>query len=189
MAVKRKKRYRDTRSAIQKACADQVRTAGDILYQQMRGAAGSVGPKIVTGKLRRSIKINKRGLRNKTRPAVYVGPRIWYAPVQEYGGVLTAKKKYLTIPLNKRAEKIADKGSIRSLKLITVRSKAGNLIMGHKTEKRKDFRPMFVLKKSVRIPARPLVRPVLRRVMPMLHQILSREAIMARAKSYEGSGA
>lgn len=187
--VIRKKQWRDTRTAFERAAQTQVRYAGMLLLNTMRNNFGSGdGPENQTGSYRRSIKMTRKGLRSKTRPRVLVGPRIWYAPVQEYGGELKAKKGYLTIPLNRTARSIAKKKAFRQHKLITIRSKAGNLIMGRKTAKRKDFRPLFVLKKSVHLRARPFVRPTLARMRTQLRNMLSRTAIVHRAEMIAKGG-
>lgn len=113
-----------------------------------------------TGLLRRSIKTSNKGNTLDTlHSSVFTDVK--YAPIQEKGGVVKAKNKYvgvpggpyLNIPLtaNKTAAGVMRRGAraIFSTGGFIIKSKAGNyLVMSG------EGVPMFVLKKQVTIPAR-----------------------------------
>lgn len=119
-----------------------------------------------TGRLRNSIT-------NKMMPGEaisgYVGTNVEYARIHELGGTITAKNsQYLTIPFP------GVKGKIRDYPWgFFLRSKAGNLIFAGPPGNQKkfmpskedrtwaNFTPLFILKKSVTIPARPSMAPAM----------------------------
>jgi hypothetical protein len=113
-----------------------------------------------TGSLSRSLQTKVSGDNLKTLAGrVYTG--MVYAPIQEEGGTVNAKDKYrrvpggpyLNIPLsaNKTAAGVMRKSArdVFSEGGYIVKSKAGNYLVMSKAGQ-----PMFVLKKSVTIPAR-----------------------------------
>jgi len=87
-----------------------------------------------------------------------------YARIQEYGGIIKAKSsKYLTIPLNDQAARMRETAStLRSLNLIFVPGKDRGVAFLAQTKGRgKNAKStlMFMLKPTVRLPARPFLRP------------------------------
>jgi hypothetical protein len=120
------------------------------------------------------------------------GPADAYAETQEKGKTITAKKgKYLAIPLPSAltgSGVIQGKYNVplRTLNLMCFRSKAGNLILAErkrsfmkvswtkadgtqvKSRVRFDFKPLFVLKKSVTIPEHGYMRQARDRLAGLL---------------------
>jgi len=115
-----------------------------------------------------------------------VGSNLPYGHIHEFGGVIRAKKtKYLPIPLNMSARALAEKGGTGGLKtkgtfklispnfgrtLLLVRDtkfKAKMYINGadgkRKYKTLQNTEPVFLLKRSVRMPKRPFMAPALAR--------------------------
>jgi phage gpG-like protein len=87
-----------------------------------------------------------------------------YARIQEFGGIIKAKSsKYLTIPLNDQAARMRERTStLRSLNLTFVPGKHRGVAFLAQTKGRgKNAKStlMFMLKPTVRLPARPYLRP------------------------------
>jgi len=102
--------------------------------------------KVGSGKLRRSVRMDVHDKGNLYELAV--GTRgSKYARIHEKGGTITPKrKKYLTIPLP------GIKGWARNYpNAFVIKSKKGNLLIVERSGKT-DLKPLFVLKKSVKIP-------------------------------------
>lgn len=124
-------------------------------------------PRSVTGALSRSIATT---LATPGRYRATVGTGMKYARVHEFGGTLRAvNKKYLTIPLNQRAVLLRRRYTdLSQLKGRIFNSKRGNLILiiheGQDTKTGGEA--VFVLKPRVKIPARPFLRPGLRKATP-----------------------
>lgn len=89
-----------------------------------------------------------------------------YARIQEFGGLIKAKSsKYLTIPVNDQAARLRERTStLKSLNLTFVPGPHRGVAFLYKTTKGKNARSelMFVLKPTVRLPARPYLRPAFR---------------------------
>ena len=126
-----------------------------------------------TGTLMRSITYVDKTI-NPLQPTYRVGTNLVYAGIQEYGGTIRAKKgKFLAIPVGVDGQRAARdcKGNIRSLNLELIRTKNGKLMLvkylvkgqkaakGSKSAKGYQYVILFVLKKSVYLPARPYMRP------------------------------
>jgi len=87
-----------------------------------------------------------------------------YARIQEFGGIIKAKSsKYLTIPLNDQAARMRERTStLRSLNLTFVPDKHRGVVFLAQTKgrgKNAKSTKMFMLKPTVRLPARPYLRP------------------------------
>jgi phage gpG-like protein len=116
-------------------------------------------PGIRDGALRRSIQYG--------RPAegkVQIFTNWLYAAIQEYGGVIRAKrKKYLTIPVSFAAERMRKNTADLRTQNLTFRpgKHRGVATLWQTVGKGKNSRSelMFVLKPTVRLPARPFMRP------------------------------
>jgi hypothetical protein len=136
------------------------------------GRASSPGgqPAVNTGTLRRSIQI---GLPSGDRVAfdgrvfkTAVGTRLRYARVQEFGGMIAAKGGLLTIPIHAEAKRASAQGrSARSFSdAFIVRTKKQLLIVRNRGRgKGQRVEVLYVLKSSVRLPARPYFRPSIAR--------------------------
>jgi len=94
-----------------------------------------------------------------------VGPEgVPYASIHEFGGEITPKNaKYLAIPLD---EVKGPDGIARAKPMdfagrsFFIKSRAGNLILAMRAEGG-EMVPLFLMKKSVKVPARPYIRPAL----------------------------
>lgn len=97
------------------------------------------------------------------RSTVYTS-NVKYAPVHEYGGVIRGQTGRLTIPLNREAillrERTATLRSVPGLKYVQRRGRDPLLVLPIKGGK--GMKPYFVLKRSMRIPARPFMAPAFR---------------------------
>ena len=119
--------------------------------------------KVRTGRLRSSITNLVQRVGNVI--IGIVGTNVRYGAIHEFGGVIRPKSsKYLAIPLDaaKTPSGVA-RGGPRSFQNTFVRkTQAGNLIIfGKPNPGAKEAEPLFILKKFVRIPARPYMRPAL----------------------------
>lgn len=131
-------------------------------------------PHKMTGTLARSIQIEKidRGI----NPAVKVGTALPYGRIHEYGGTIKAKGNgWLKIPVSadaKRAE--AGGGSLTHVggkKLFFVKSNVpGKLLLASSNGGQLDIH--YVLQKSVRMPARPYVRPAVQEVTERIDRLV-----------------
>jgi hypothetical protein len=101
-----------------------------------------------------------------------------YAKTHEYGKVINARRaQNLAIPLTDEAENVKSPRDIDNLFLI--RSRRGNVLLVRRDGRR--IEPMFLLKPSVRIPARPYIRPTSAKWFPIILGDVRREvAQMAR---------
>lgn len=101
-----------------------------------------------------------------------------YASIQDKGGVIKAKKQYLTIPFPGVKGRAGNYGDAFIFK-----SKKGNLIIAHKTGKRGKLKPLFVLKKQVTIPATGWFTTTLNIRKPAMDAMMSPSAIYNQAAS------
>lgn len=123
-------------------------------------------PFVSTGHLRRSWQMgssgayyNRTAIADPVRPRVVVGSNMKYARIHEFGGVIKAKRaKNLVIPLNYEAFRIQRDGNWKGV------FRVGNALA--KRSGRGKLKFLFALKKSVRIPPRPYVRPGVRLARP-----------------------
>ncbi len=113
------------------------------------------------------------------RIKIGVAARIPYGLIQEYGGVIHAKrKKALTVPISEDAQKwLARGGTARTfptpLELIPRPGKPTLLVERRdgKGQRNKRIVIHFLLAKSVRLPARPFLRPSTSQKMARIEQI------------------
>ena len=123
-----------------------------------RSMRGRPGIQTRTGALRRSFGVEARGDRIGTLNIRSFSAGVPYAAIQEFGGKIdAAPNKWLAVPL-KAAKFPAGgvRGSPRSFEgTFFITSKAGNLIlMGKPTAGAREAAPLFVMTKSVKVPAR-----------------------------------
>ena len=102
-----------------------------------------------------------------------------YERIHEFGGTITAKSaKMLASPLAaaKTAAGVARGGPRDFSGTFIARSKAGNLLIFGRASRGETPTPLFVLKHSVTIPARPALMPSFERVFPGLRDALTEDA-------------
>jgi len=148
-----------------------------------------------TGDLASAIKIKYVDLAHNPTALIGPGRRIKYAGLQEFGGVVRAKGKLLTIPLlaslqgagRKRGAKRVARFSAHELKddpgkggftrTFIRKSKAGNLIIfGEKGDKGSEsIVPLFLLKDRVRVPARSYLSSTLKETESKVREMLQEE--------------
>jgi hypothetical protein len=99
-----------------------------------------------------------------------------YAHMLHDGGTIKPKGKYLAIPFP------GVKGKPRDYtNTFFCRTKAGNLIIAQSSSGRRkastgfDIKPLFLLKTSVRMPARPFLRRALEASIPIIYKIAEEE--------------
>ena len=120
-----------------------------------------------TGNLRRSFQESRAKKVQERGDGVIgtVGTNQKYAKIHEYGGTIRpVKSKWLTIPLkDAMTAKGVARGKARDFKgAFFAKSKAGNLILfGESMVGSGNIVPLFVLKKMVRMPRSPFMRPSL----------------------------
>ncbi len=140
------------------------RTLAPIALHAQRNAAllATTRLRVRTGRLRRSIGSGVR-IRGRDRVEAFVQARTPYAAMQERGGIVTAKKKYLTIPLGpmKTAAGVTRQSARTMPGLFPYRSKNGHLFLARRTET--GLQLMFLLKRSVRIRGRHYLRDGMRK--------------------------
>ena len=119
-------------------------------------------PHVNTGRLKNSIQIDGSRLKDKN-PMVRIGTNLVYARINEFGGRIGPRNaKALAVPIGvegRRASRQAG-GSIRHLDLAYI-PRNGKAPLRARVNMDGSIKPLFVLKKSVTIPARPYMRPSL----------------------------
>lgn len=129
-----------------------------------------------SGQLRRSIKFNIRGLKSYFQ--LEIGSfGVKYSRILEKGGVIYPKRKqWLTVPLP------GVKGWARNYpNAFIIKSKKGNLLIVEKKGKA-GIKPLFVLKKSVRIPAFRWLEKSVKPKQSLLNRMLSTKELLRIAK-------
>lgn len=156
----------EVKAALERGAIDLETHVKDLLNRNASnigngGIASPEGepPANNTGTLMRSIThIDKTT--DPMKPAFQVGTNVVYAKIQEYGGRIRAKKgKFLAVPIGIEGRRTARnaKGDIRSLNLVLIRTPAGKLLLCKVMPR--YVKPLFILLKSVVLPARPFMRP------------------------------
>ena len=135
-----------------------------------------------TGTLGRSIQVDASKI---TSLRVRIGTNLPYGRIQEFGGVIRPKKvQRLPVPLNREAKLLQRRGSLRSANLTLIPRRGKDSLLVRKT-KGGGIKPLFILKKSVTLPARPWVRPTRVRVAPRVLKLIS-QGVKASAASLPG---
>jgi phage gpG-like protein len=115
-------------------------------------------PNIQRGYLRNSVvHVMKDGLEAS------VGTNVPYGRVQEFGAIIRPKRrKYLTVPVSIEAKRLSEKGvSARDVKgLVPIKRTGKPMLLAMSNGGKPDV--WYVLKKSVKLPPRPWLRPVMR---------------------------
>lgn len=95
----------------------------------------------------------------------YIHDAPGWVGIHEYGGTIRARNtRYLAIPLTEEARRTAPRQLGNSF---VARSRRGNLLIFRKLEGG-GIEPMYLLRESVVIPARPALRPTMERFTPLL---------------------
>jgi phage gpG-like protein len=173
--------------AVKTACGSGIMASGKVIQNDIRVHFPRTGrykssppgspPNMRRESLRNSIKLEQAGPLEAR-----VGSNIKYAHVHEFGKHIAARDKWLTVPINEAAARLSEQGiGLRTAPggVRFFRSKALNLIAigGEKTKAPQRIKgadgkprqrspkgfPMWVLKETVSIPARPFMRPGLKR--------------------------
>lgn len=114
-----------------------------------------------TGRLRSSIAVKQ----DRTRLEARVGTKVVYGPIHEYGGIIKpVKAKALAIPIGDY------KDGPRKHKNLALASILKGQMLGLLVDKNTG-KPQYVLRKSVRIPKRPWLRPAYQAAMPKIPRI------------------
>lgn len=131
-----------------------------------------------TGTLGRSIQIDA------TNPEkLRVGTNLVYAKIQEFGGTIRPKKvKMIPVPVNQRARDLMRKypGGLRDIPNLSRIESAGGIYIIEKLQKKRGKQVREVigavwhLRNSVRLAARPYMRPSLQAYAPKAGQDFAR---------------
>ena len=141
-----------------------------------RGATPSApgsSPHKDTGTLARSIQIDRSGLADMRRPHVRVGTNLVYARILEFGGVIRAKGKLLTVPVTQAARDLLRRGTARSADLHVVPRKGKSPLL-----RDKSGNVVIVLKRAVRILPRPYMRPAFNKIRPRMLKKFTRGRLL-----------
>jgi len=133
-------------------------------------SAPGTPPNVQTGRLRNSIAVQKSG------PLIRrVGTNLPYGRIQEFGGTITAKGKYLLVPIGVQGKNaLRDSGgNIRSLNLMLIKRAGRPPLLCQGSSKlrgkgRGSVTPLFVLLPRVTLQARPWAMPALNRAKPRM---------------------
>jgi len=136
-------------------------------------------PAVDTGALRRSFGVDSKtadstdayGISQRIGLGLIrrVGTKLIYARIQEFGGVIRMKDKRLLVPIGVEGKRFIrrygkPKGAIRAQKLTLIRRPGKDPLLvkinGSGKGKGQSWTLIAVLKESVRLPARPYMRPV-----------------------------
>lgn len=136
-----------------------------------RGVSSPAGspPGIQRGGLRNSIAVQSSG-----KLARRVGTNLPYGMIHERGGIITAKGKLLAVPIGPEGRRLAESGAnLRSMNLMVINRKGRPPILAQGFTKargngRGAITPLFVLVRSVKIPARPWAMPARNRAGPKM---------------------
>jgi hypothetical protein len=154
-----------------------------------KSSAPGTPPAVGTGGLRRSWRA-KATLFFATLIRGGVRSNSPYAAIHEFGGTITPKKsKYLVIPMNIEARNLLRRyGTVRRVPDLFVLKTGKGLYLAHRRRKGKGkakgkkLQVLFALKKSVTLPPRPYVRPVLKRYRDVIRQTVQGEILAERSR-------
>lgn len=133
--------------------------------------------KVRSGRLRSSINIKAVGKSGDSfTGSLNVGTNLTYAKILETGGTITPRNgQYLAIPLGalKTKSGVSRGSSPRDFNNTFVKSsRSGNLIIFEKLSN-KSIRPLFLLKRSVRIPAFKYVSSSIQETKSKLSEVMN----------------
>lgn len=186
-------KYESNRAKIDAALDEGIRRgvlAGAIHYQASvkkamskhasnRSNGGNASPAggppgVATGTLRRSVQIDVGGLIRGDRPHAKIGTNVEYAAIHEFGGTITARGGGLAVPIHADAKRASAQGrgprDFSDLVFINRPGKPPLLIR----DKGGQWDIMYVLPKSVVMPARPVWRPTFKREMNKIKDLIRR---------------
>lgn len=133
-----------------------------------------------TAKLKRSLKARTHG--SVTNPKAEIGSYgVVYARILEKGGKIRPKnKKYLTVPFPKVKGKAPNYSDT-----FVIKSKKGSLLIVQKKGK-SGFKPLFTLRKEVKIPAFGWLSNPIHEALPQLHKLMNKAEILRVAGRLAG---
>lgn len=138
-----------------------------------------------TGQLRRNIGSQIKETGSKISGVVGVGiagtKNVVYARIHEKGGIIKpVRKKMLTVPVP------GVKGQARNYpNAFIIKSKRGNLLIVEKQGG--SIKPLFVLRKSVRIPERQWFSRSIDEMKPELNRLMAKANILSVAEKLTGA--
>lgn len=127
-----------------------------------------------TGTLSRSVQVDVGGLIRGSQKRVKIGTDIIYARIHEFGGTIQAKGGGLAVPIHADAKRASDQGrGPRDFNDLTYISRPGKppLLV---RDKGGQWDIMYVLPKSVVMPARPVWRPTFKRELKKIKKHIKR---------------
>lgn len=145
---------------------DRIHNKLRLVGEYVEGAAKLLAP-VDTGNLRNSINYKVVG------DSVFIGTNVEYAPILEFGGVITpTQAKMLAIPLNKEAKKIygMTNQTLHEVPELFVMKADGKLFLAR--DNGKDIEFLFILKGSVTREAKPFLRPALKNSKTAIRKIM-----------------
>jgi phage gpG-like protein len=155
---------------LQKTIKAKLNQSASNIGNGGRPSAPGSPPARNTGTLARSIQIDA-----SDKNSLKVGTNIIYAKIQEFGGVIRAKRvKFIPVPVNVQAKRISA-ANPRGLKnvpnLVVIKTKKQALLVqikskGRGKNRRDVWGAVWVLKGSVRLPKRPYMAPALAEYKP-----------------------
>ena len=139
------------------------------------GIIGKYKGGVRTGQLRRNIKFKIRG----SKTDIYLEIGSWgvkYARILERGGTIRPKRvQYLTIPFP------GVKGRARNYRdAFVFKSRAGNLILAQRQGA--GLKPLFILKKSVQIPAFEWLEKSIDQERSLLQRMMDKQELLRVAE-------
>lgn len=158
--------------------------SGSAIKNIIRNISGHI-LKTRTGHLRRNIGFKLSGFRNYQNLAIGTGvggrKSVKYASILERGGIIRPKRaSWLTIPLP------GIKGMARNYPdSFFIKSKKGNLLLVQKAG-RSGIKPLFVLRKQVRIPAFKWLSTSIKERMAELRRMMAKKELLNVAKRLGG---
>ncbi|MFA5284162.1 MAG: hypothetical protein WC347_01065 [Smithellaceae bacterium] len=170
---------------IQKAAKKQVTEwSSESVKIAKRAASNLKKTKPKSGDMARNIgmaiRIDSAGYEIHIGTGVGGTKTVKYAKIQDEGGIIKAKGKYLTIPFE------GVQGSARNFPdSFVIKSKAGTLLIVERKGKQ-GFRPLFTLKKQVTIPSTQWFSWNMDQRVPILNEAMKPEAVYEKAKQMAG---
>lgn len=184
-----------TSAGLEMAAIAVVNRVKDSFTKTTMGQAAPVGspPSVQTGTLRRGIThFHARG----SHVAYVHTSKAPYARIQEFGGVINAKPgKFLPVPISNAARRVRAGTNTASLRqspvpMRIIRTKTGKLLLVRDIGGRAArTEVLFVLKRQVRMPARPYMGPIARdpRTLAAMIRSFKIEAVKVLTKGVQAA--
>lgn len=162
---------------------------------RLRSSAPGSAPNVQRGQLRNTITFAP-----STNLRSAAGTNVRYGAIQERGGVIRAKGKYLLVPVNDVAKRMSEDGKKMGKARFVPRPGRDPLLIGvdnvrnsigqGKSAQHFNGQPVFVLKRSVTLPPRPWALPAVMKNKPAIfaaahakaRSVLKSESSIARGR-------